>query len=76
MLKLFNVCTLMSLWLIGPNATMCNLEKDIYVMRKNLDGGLLHAIHAFLKVIDSGSLLLQQSKWKLQQLRYLDSLVS
>lgn len=55
MLKLFNVCTLMSLWLIGPNATMCNLEKDIYVMRKNLDGGLLHAIHAFLKVIDSGS---------------------
>lgn len=24
-------------------------------MRKNLDGGLLHAMHAFLKVIDSGS---------------------
>ncbi|AHG63382.1 LysR family transcriptional regulator [Advenella mimigardefordensis] len=24
-------------------------------MRKNLDGGLLHAMHAFIKVIDSGS---------------------
>ena len=34
---------------------MRNLGKDIYVMRKNLDGGLLHAMHAFLKVIDSGS---------------------
>lgn len=45
----------MSLWLIQTGATMRNLEKDIYVMRKNLDGGLLHAMNAFLKVIDSGS---------------------
>lgn len=34
---------------------MRNLGKDIYVMRKNHEGGLLHAMHAFLKVIDSGS---------------------
>lgn len=45
----------MSLWLIQSGATMRNLEKDTYVMRKNLEGGLLHAMHAFLKVIDSGS---------------------
>ena len=54
-MKLFNVCTLMSLWVIQTGATMRNLEKHIYVMRKNLEGGLLHAMHAFLKVIDSGS---------------------
>lgn len=54
-MKLFNVCTLMSLWVIQTGATMRNLEKHIYVMRKSLEGGLLHAMHAFLKVIDSGS---------------------
>ena len=34
---------------------MRHLGKDLYVMRKNHEAGLLHAMHAFLKVIDSGS---------------------
>ncbi len=34
---------------------MGHFVNDIYVMRKNLDGGLLHAMRAFLRVIDSGS---------------------
>ena len=45
-------------------------------MRKNLDGGLLHAMHAFLKVIDSGVLRLLQSRWSLQQRKCPDLLAS
>jgi DNA-binding transcriptional LysR family regulator len=37
------------------NVTMVINAKYIYVMRKPLDGGLLHAMRAFLRVVDSGS---------------------
>lgn len=36
-------------------ATIGCKVNHIYVMRKTLDGGLLHAMNAFLRVIDSGS---------------------
>lgn len=34
---------------------MSIIGNHLYVMRKSLDGGLLHAMRAFLRVVDSGS---------------------
>jgi DNA-binding transcriptional LysR family regulator len=43
------------LWTPQIYATIDRKENDIYIMRKALDGGLFHAMKAFLRVIDTGS---------------------
>lgn len=37
------------------NATIDKSENDIYLMRKNLQGGALHAMQAFVRIVDTGS---------------------
>ena len=46
---------IISIVIFEYNVIVTDTSLNDYVMRKNLDGGLLHAMHAFIKVIDSGS---------------------
>jgi hypothetical protein len=41
--------------LTGEQAAIACDWKPGYVMRKNLDYGLLHAMNAFVKVVDTGA---------------------